>query len=292
MPHAASWSTTTPEAHQSESQRRLLTIAERIADAYVAHTQPRAILLTGSVGEGLADEFSDIDLIVYYDEQPSDSALERAYAQIGCTAIDRKGYVSKFRVDDVQCEVGHFLVEETESRMATVLDDLEVDTLVHKGLMGLTSGRALHGESLIHAWQARAATFPDELRRKMAEFYVNRQFEFWYLERYWPRRDAHLWLYQVLVETCFNVLGILAGVNRLYFSPFQFKRLRQFVGHMPLAPADLANRMDHVFASPEPEAMRDAEQLFLETLELAERELPGLNTSGLRNRPGERGIRM
>jgi predicted nucleotidyltransferase len=285
-------SSTTPRADgPSTAQTRLSSIARRIADAYITHTEPRAVLLTGSVAEGLADELSDIDLIVYYDAQPPQAALERAHAQIGSTDVELKGYGAKFRVDEVECEVGHFRVEETERRLSTVLDDHEVDTLVHKHLMGITAGQALYGESLIQSWQGRAADFPESLRQRMAEFYVNRQFAFWYIEGHWHNRDAHLWLHQVLVETGVNILGALAGINRLYFSPFQFKRLREFVSRMQFAPLRLADRLDQVFLASEPEAMREAEQLFRETLELAEQQLPGLDTAGLRHRPGQRGQR-
>jgi hypothetical protein len=137
-------STTAQADGPSAAQTRLSSIARRIADAYIAHSEPRAVLLTGSVGEGLADEFSDIDLIVYYDVEPPAPALEHAHAQIGCTALERKGYGANLRVDGVECEVGHFLVEATERSLATVLDDQEVDTRVHKHLMG--------------SWQARRCT--------------------------------------------------------------------------------------------------------------------------------------
>ena len=286
MRRVASSSSTAKADGLPTAQARLSSIAQRIADAYIAHTEPRAVLLTGSVGEGLADELSDIDLIVYYDAQPPEPALERVHVQIGSTELERKGYGVNFRVDDVECEVGHFLVEGTERTLSTVLDDQEVDTLVHKHLMGITSGQALYGESLIQSWQSRAAAFPESLRRKMAEFYINRQFAFWYIEDYWQNRDAHLWLHQVLVETAFNILGTLAGVNRLYFSPFQFKRLREFVSRMQLTPPWLADRLDQLFLASEPVAMRKAEQLFLETLKLAEQQLAGLDTAGLRHRPG------
>jgi hypothetical protein len=290
-PRAASWSNTMPDEPESDPQRRLLAIAERNAAAYVAHTQPRAILLTGSVAEGLADESSDIDMIVYHDELPSAEQLDRAARQIGPTSRDRPTYGESFRVDGVECEVGHFLVGETERRMGTVLVDLEVDTLVHKGLMGIVAGRALHGESLIEAWQARCAAFPEGLRRAMAEHYIKQQFAFWYIEGYWATRDARLWLHKVLVETGFNILGILAGVNRLYFSTFQFKRLQRFVDQMQVAPVHLAQRLDHVYLASEAEATREAEQLMRETLEIAQQHLPGLDTSSLRHWPGERGQR-
>lgn len=41
----------------------LRALAERLSRAYVAHCAPRAVLLTGSVGEGLADAFPDLDVI-------------------------------------------------------------------------------------------------------------------------------------------------------------------------------------------------------------------------------------
>jgi hypothetical protein len=277
--------------NSSDTQRRLWRTARNIADAYIAHSDPRAVLLTGSVGEGLADELSDIDLIAYYDVLPPQQSLERAHAQIGGTALLHNGFSATFRVDGVECEVAHFIVAEAERRLATVLDDHEADTRVHKHLMGITAGQALHGEPLIRSWQNRAADFPERLRRNMAEFYVNRQFPFWYIEGFWQKRDAHLWLHQTLVETGFNVLGALSGTNRLYFSPFQFKRLRQFVDRMAIAPPGLADRLDRVFLASEGDAMREGEQLFGDVLELVEAELPGLDTSGLRHRPGMRGSR-
>ena len=120
MSHAARRSIATRANTSSDAQTRLRTIARGIADAYVAHTAARAVLLTGSVGEGLADELSDIDLIVYYDVLPPEHAIARAHAQIGIAVLERTAYGASFRVGGVECEVGHFLVDETERRLATV----------------------------------------------------------------------------------------------------------------------------------------------------------------------------
>jgi predicted nucleotidyltransferase len=43
----------------------LVTLAQRLSVVYVAHCAPRAVLLTGSTAEGLADEYSDLDVIAY-----------------------------------------------------------------------------------------------------------------------------------------------------------------------------------------------------------------------------------
>jgi hypothetical protein len=42
----------------------LQALAKRLADSYIAHAQPRAILLVGSAATGDADEYSDLDMLV------------------------------------------------------------------------------------------------------------------------------------------------------------------------------------------------------------------------------------
>lgn len=45
----------------------LVTLAWRLSLVYVARCAPRALLLTGSTAEGLADEYSDLDMVAYYE---------------------------------------------------------------------------------------------------------------------------------------------------------------------------------------------------------------------------------
>jgi predicted nucleotidyltransferase len=71
----------------------LVGLAERVAEAYVAHTAPRAVLLTGSAAAGESDAYSDIDLIIYYDRPPEDAqraaAREQVVQDLGAALVDR-----------------------------------------------------------------------------------------------------------------------------------------------------------------------------------------------------------
>ena len=49
----------------TEASKRLQSLARELAAAYLEHTRPRAILLTGSAAAGEADVYSDLDLILY-----------------------------------------------------------------------------------------------------------------------------------------------------------------------------------------------------------------------------------
>lgn len=85
-----------------------------------------------------------------------------------------------------------------------------------------------------------------------------------------------------------HLLGVLAGLNRLYFSPFQFKRMRRFIGKMHVAPDGLAERIDGLFAADRPAAIGQIEDLTRETIALVTRHLPEADILTLPQQPGER----
>ena len=61
----------------------LRTLARRVAESYVAHAQPRAILLAGSAATGNADLYSDLDMLVCYDQVPPETALAVTPRELG-----------------------------------------------------------------------------------------------------------------------------------------------------------------------------------------------------------------
>jgi hypothetical protein len=101
-----------------------------------------------------------------------------------------------------------------------------------------------------------------------------RFFPLWYVERQIAVRDTFLWRKQILVEAAFDLLAVLAALNRLYFTRFQLKRMRKLVARMSLAPPDLANRLERLFDLEE--AGEELERLVAETQALVTAELPDL----------------
>jgi hypothetical protein len=91
----------------------------------------------------------------------------------------------------------------------------------------------------------------------------------------------------MLLEAAFNLLGVLAGLNRLYFTRFQFKRTRAYISRMKLAPDRLADRLESLFRLEPESAAAELGRLVQETLALVEAELPGFDT-GMRFPPGTR----
>jgi len=265
----------------SDATARVRRLARRLADTYVAHSQPRAILLVGSGATGNADGFSDLDMLLYYSEPPDEVRLAAARDQFaverfrGIPWPDETGCSERYSIDGIQCQLGHAVIEGWEREIARVVDDLELDRALLKQLSGLFEGLPLHGEDLIAQWRLRAA-YTERLQRAMVEMHWN-FFPWWYYEEKLRARDATVWRYDVLVQSAYDIVGLLAALNRIYFSSFEFKRADSFLSRLEVAPPNLPARLDALFDADEPTSTLELERLVEETRALVADRFPDID---------------
>ncbi len=277
----------------NSASEHLRSLAGIVVDKTVEFVPVRAALLAGSAGRGDADHFSDIDLIVYVDQIPTQDASAKVREAVGGTDPLRKGQptenfsAEEFDLKGVRVELAFATVGWMELRLDELLDRLvDFDSPSQKILAGLLEGVPLYGRELIKRWNARVGRYPEALRLATVQRYW-RFFPLWYEGAALANRDAELWRLDMLLEGAFNLLGVLAGLNRLYFTRFQFKRMREFVAGMKLAPDRLADRLESLFRLDAEGAAAELERLVEETLTLVETELPDFDT-GMRFPPGTR----
>jgi predicted nucleotidyltransferase len=271
----------------------LREVARRIVDAALERVPLRAAIVVGSAARGDADFYSDLDLLLYVDELPPERTLAGIRETVGGTNPIRKNAPTEhfrgeeFEVDGIRAEVSFMTVARVEWRLDQLLDRLEeIDSPVQKVLAGMLEGLPLHGEELVERWQARMRDYPEPLRRAMVERHWS-FFPLWYHGEAITVRDAELWRLDILLEAAFNLLAVLAGLNRLYFRRSELKRMRTLIGKMELAPPNLADRLESLFRlQPEP-AAAELGRLVDETRALIRREFPDLELP-LRFAPGQR----
>ncbi len=271
----------------SQASQYLLGLAKRNARAYISLPQTRALIVTGSAAEGVSDFYSDIDTIIYYDELPSEEAL-----QVACQHNQGEGrriigeretgsLFESYRVHGVECQFAHGTVAGWEQEIAQVLEQLDVASPLQKALSGMQEAIPLYGEPLIRQWQSRLANYPDALAEAMVKHFLT-FFPVWGIQHYFTARDALWWLHQILVESEEHILGVLSGLNHLYFSSFQFKRMHRFIQHMHTAPANLAARLDALLYAEPTAAIPQLQELVRETVALVEQHMPQIDTTAVR----------
>src|SRR5581483_907745 len=128
-------------------------------------------------------------------------------------------YAIQFPVDGIQVQLAHETLASIEADIAKVVDEHEVDTPLQKALEGLHTGVALHGSETIERLRERAAYSEDVQRAMVTTFW--RFFPLWYVVDQLERRDAVVWRYDVMTQSAYNLLGVLAGLNRVWFTSFQ-----------------------------------------------------------------------
>jgi predicted nucleotidyltransferase len=267
----------------TDTARELRALADRVAAAYVTHSRPSAILLVGSTGRGDADAYSDVDMILYYDEPASDDALSAARAELGAERFKGKaypeegGYGERYYLDGVQCQLAHVTIESFEAEIRKLLVELELNDELPKIMTGLLEGTPLHGEELIEGWRRKAA-YTEPLQRAMIEHYW-KFFPWWHYQERLGTRDATIWRYDVLVQSAYNLVGVLAALNKLYFSKFEFKRSGEFLARLEVAPPDFARRLHALFELDEREATAELERLVAEVGELVAARFPDIDLS-------------
>jgi hypothetical protein len=183
-------------------------------------------------------------------------------------------YAIQFPVNGVQVQLAHETLASVEADIAKVVDELDVDTPLQKALEGLHSGLTLHGAETIERLRDRAH-YTDRLQRAMVETFW-RFYPLWFVADQLERRDALVWRYEVMAQSAYNLLGVRSGLNRVWFTTFQLKRMRKLVDSFELAPPRLAERVEALFDPDARAAVAELERLVGETHALVQERFPDL----------------
>lgn len=240
----------------------LRALAQRVADAL----PPEAVevVLTGSVARGVADEVSDIEMLVVTEEPLS---LEQTFELARAAGLEERdswgdpstptrrvfGYL-----DGQPIETIWWSRELAEESFAT-----------GGSAEALANGVALRSSGLLADWQERLADYPDELAAKRIEKATERWGGFAPAGLLTiAREDTALARMEWLVEAAQRVLAIVFALNRVH--PPTSKRLAARVEPLAVKPERLAERIEQALAEPDPRrALTLMTELQLDTVRLA-----------------------
>ena len=152
-----------------------LALAERAARAYASNEKLAALTVAGSVGTGLADRFSDLELDCYWFDPPGDLDRSGPVHVLGgeLEALwdydqDEEEWSDDYRLGALEVTVSSFLVSTIDRFVNNVVLRTDTDPVKHMRLAALHRCRPLHGPELISAWRDRAV-YPDQLVAAVVE---------------------------------------------------------------------------------------------------------------------------
>lgn len=252
----------------TERSRQLRELAQRVADALPADVAEE-VVLTGSVSRGVADEVSDIEMLIVTPEQLELAACFELARAAGLAELDTWGpqetptrRVSGMR-EGVPLELIWWSRAHAESSVDAIFEGelSSADALAH-GIALRTSGR-------LAAWQARLADYPDELAAARIEDAALTWGGFAPAGLLTLARPGEqLARIERMLDDASRVLRIVYALNRVW-QPTH-KRLAARTAALAVKPARLAERIEEAFSEPDPRrALLVMTELQLETARLA-----------------------
>ena len=247
----------------------LRTLGQRVADALPAELAEE-IVLTGSVSRGMADEVSDIEMLVVTREPLALEDCFRLARAAGLDELDTWGAQGgpTRRVSGYREGVPLELIWWSRGHAEEQIDALLAGAM-HSTADALTHGVSLRTRGRLAAWQVRLRAYPPELAAAQIE---NAALPW---GGFTPaglltliRPGDRLALLEWIVDGAVRVLAIVFALNRLW-QPTT-KRLAERVAPLSVKPDRLTERIEEALTNLDPRrALRAMTELQLDTVRLA-----------------------
>lgn len=218
----------------SDSQWRI-DLAREISMFYPAE----AIVLVGSPAFGLADAYSDIDVVMFWHEIPSDD--ERI--QIGKTyghlhVVDSFNYQAEFSLQDaaeviyigenkLKLDITHKSITAQTQMIEEVVVGLDTNIMKLVQIRNISSGIILKGDDLLENWRNRYQMMQPALAEKLIASYLH----FWAyqpLQKLIIERSDTLFARQLMGDSCEKIIQALCVMNGEY-PPDKSKHLQYLI---------------------------------------------------------------
>jgi predicted nucleotidyltransferase len=236
----------------NERSRQLQDLAQRVADALPLEVAEE-VVLTGSVSRGVADEVSDIEMLIVTPEQMELAACFEHARAAGLEELDTWGDQSTptRRVSGLLEGVSLELVWWSRENAESSIDSFFSSSDLSSAADAIAHGVALRTSGSLSRWQARLSDYPEELARTQIEDAALT----------WggfapegiltiARPGETLSRLERMLDDALRVLRIVYALNRVW--PPTTKRLALRLDALRVKPERLAERIEEAFSESDP----------------------------------------
>ncbi|MEN8208394.1 MAG: DUF4037 domain-containing protein [Candidatus Fermentibacteria bacterium] len=228
----------------NEASKWRIELSRDLSVHYSSHPEVRMVCLGGSPTKGISDAYSDLDIIVYWDELDEEwikaEPLRKALGleRTDLLSMAPGSYVESYHINGLKIDFGHATMRMWKEWTSSLLEELNADP----GLLGMVGGFLdsipFYGNALCSEWKDRLRRYPDDLaleviKRNMG-FFVGGYLFHQCLER------GDVLAYQDGICTMLKrLLSITAALSRRYYSAAEPRWLDYEIGMMKIKPVNL-----------------------------------------------------
>ena len=276
-----------------------IALARRIVPIYANHPKVKAVIVGGSVGRGISDQYSDVEIGVFWTEPPSEAERRTLAERVGIVhkeqmspykfepnhpgeeEADEDVYVGGDKDNGFKVDIKHKTIAAAEQYLVEMFDhcqphdDRLAEVLFHS--------IPLYGQSLIEQWRRKIATYPTKLAQKIVQTQL--RFEQWWLCEQFAKEEEMILVQEQFSERLAIIISVLATLNRVY--ALEIKWTDWSIKQLQIAPSTLTRRAKRVFEQPPQVGAQQLRQLIEETFDLVKMHLPDIDVESRRRKAFE-----
>ena len=260
-----------------------IEFARQTARRLVTFTGIKAIVIAGSVARDYADEYSDIEIPLFWDSLPTDEIRHAIVAALQADflyAYDGPAWEDQLLVNGVQVDLWHITVKDQAALLEAVLHDHQRDLGSLNALDTIRASIPLYGGEIVQEWKRRAREYPPELAEKIIR---ERLDSFGSANLFiLARRDNPTAFHAQLSFLQQEIFLVLLALNRRYFPTFKW--LYRALESMQFKPENIDRRFRRAYEVPCVQALADMRSIQEETLRLVEAQFPQIDTGPVHKR--------
>lgn len=251
------------------------------AKTFVSHlmgADVHAILIGGSVAKGWADDYSDIEIGLFYKTLPSLTDRQGIVERVSGTGAmfskpDSNGLITDyFFVDGLQVDLWH-CSDEVIDRFINNIDTDPLPNATQETLWVIQNGIVLKDSPQLAKWRSKLH-FPMIKRQEVVALHLS-AITSPDLKLFACRHD--LPVYYGLISGIQKRMGLLLFALNGTFS-VDFKSLEHSLKLMPIKPENCWERFDAIYKAPLLEGAEMMESLITDTVALVKHHMPEVST--------------
>lgn len=257
--------------------------AREFAKRLAAYGNIEAIVIGGSVARDYADEYSDLEIIIFWDNLPNDTTRHRIVDDLQGRFVfryDGPAREDQLIIDGLQVDLWHISVSHQESIIDRVLNHYQADLGSLNAMDTVRNCIPLFGEKLVEGWKIQATQYPQQLTETIISEHTI-SFRVDYLTQFNIRKDP-TGFYNQLSFLQQEAFLVLLALNQMYFPTFKW--LYESLENMQLKPVNTAERFRIAYEVAYDSAVSDTRQVLEETIQLVEDQLPDYDSESIRRR--------
>ncbi|MBN2056221.1 hypothetical protein JW905_14950 [bacterium] len=275
--------------HRGENSagRWRIEFARQVAWYYSGHEGIRMILLGGSPSRGLSDDYSDLDVVVYWEAIDLPWLEQRPLDTAGGDFVmlhkmgDARMLLEEYYFADLKVDLGHATLGLWDEWVTKVVDNHDPNPHLQKSLQGFIEAIPLHGEAAHRRWCDRILPYP----RQLAVNTVRTNLRFFtrgcLLHQGLERGDM-LFFFDGMCMMMKHLVAVYGGLNMMYLSTIEPRWIEFELSRMIIKPAQVWERMKTILTLADATSIKLLDELVDETLDLVDVHMPEHDTSRLR----------